>query len=416
MTELQFVKKALKNRARIRWLVRALKLSRYKNMPGLFSRIEEKIIQTERRKGSLSKEEQYLIVENILWAKLFRRLQKWKVKKLKMNHSFNAAHIQSDNNHVSRPQDVYATVFKEKRNRFRTHPAILLPGFVPEGNEAFYLLRHSFLKYGSAYYMNFPKERYHNESLFQQIYDLISQINQPGIHSAGRRQTPFLVGTSFGCAVILNFLKWLKKHDLEQNIEIAGLVFLSPVWCMHDVCIPGRKKQPGLVARAIAPLFELDENDDEQITKAMIKARGIFSRMFKAGQKQLDATMKSRIPVLAIEEEVIDFFNIKDAKLEGYFQRYLCLRNAGVPEGRFVTNLPVLSLIADGERDVLMPESPTLLLHENPDSFNTMFPNGEMHMVRSSDPTRHVTHSDLIFNADCYRRELDPWLKKRKLG
>jgi hypothetical protein len=49
MTELQFVKKALKGKSKIRWLVRALKLSRYKNITGLLSRIEEKILQTERR-------------------------------------------------------------------------------------------------------------------------------------------------------------------------------------------------------------------------------------------------------------------------------------------------------------------------------------------------------------------------------
>jgi len=410
MTEHPYLTLALKSKAKLRWLIRALKLSRYDNIHALYDRIEEKIQKAIKRKGELSSQEIELIIENILWAKLFRRLQAWKLKPFKYNHQGTNL----DHKHMAPPLfDSLCSIFKEHHYRFRTNPAILLPGFVPEGNEAFYLLRHSFLKYGSAYYINFPRDHYNNETVFQQLYDLVLHINQRKLQTAGRKQKPLLVGTSFGCAVIRNFLKWLENHKLDHTIDIAGVVFLSPVLCMEDVCLPGDAKQPTLVARAIAPLLDLDENDHDGVTKAMVRAKGIFTKMFKAGQKQLDASLKSRIPILAVEEEVIDFFNIEERKLIGYFKRYLCLRNSSPPDGTLVSELPTLTLVAEGEKDVLTPTSPTLDLLEKPALFKTMFPDGEVVQVKSDDPSRRVTHSDLIFNADCYRRHLDPWLEQR---
>ena len=415
MDELHHINGAVKRKAKIKWLIRALKLSRFEDVKSALHRIEGKINEATKRKGTLSQEECDLIIENVLWAKLFRRFQTWNLKPYTLNagptplgEEFKVKLFQDPSLSNS-----LCSIYKEHHYRFKTNPAILLPGFVPEGNEAFYLVRHSFLKYGSAYYINFPRGPYRNEVVFYQLFNLISNINQRKLKTAGRRQTPVLVGTSFGCSVILNFIEWLKEKDLTSKVEIAALVFLSPVLCMEDVCVPGEAKQPTLVARAIAPLFALDESDKEGITLTMQKAKAIFSKMFKAGQKQLDASLKQRIPILAIEEEVIDFFNIADAELADYFKRYLSLRNSSAPEAKFVSDIPTLTLLAEGEKDVLTPLSPTLELLGNPETHSKMFPNGKVIHVKSSDPSRRVTHSDLIFNADCYRGHLDPWIKKQ---
>jgi len=158
MSELPYIRSALKSKAKLRWLVRALKLSRFQDMHGLYQRVEEKIERAVKRKGELTQDDICLIFENVLWAKLFRRLQVWKLK------SFSPTNpTQPINGH---DQASFCTIFKEHHYRMKTNPAILLPGFVPEGNEAFYLLRHSFLKYGSAYYINFPRDHYKDEVVF----------------------------------------------------------------------------------------------------------------------------------------------------------------------------------------------------------------------------------------------------------
>lgn len=377
--------------------------------------IDEKVGRIARRKGNLDDQTVDLIVENLLLAKLNKRLMDFRIK------TYDPSIRKDSPTHTLKPElgrrgYTYemssCPIYKEKHYRLKNHPSILVPGFVPDGNEAFFLLRKLFLKYGSVYYLNYPTKSFDRSVMFHQLYDLIADINHRKFKNAGQKGAPFLVGTSFGCSMILSFIRWLKANGLRSELDIQGVVLISPVLCLEDVVDPEATRQKTLVGRAIAHLFEIDENDPEAVEKAMKKAKNIFLKMFTSGRDMLNFTSKDLIPVFAIEDHVLSIFENDIGIESGFFNRYLDLKNEPPLEESYLTSAPTLVLFAEGEKDVLADNSPTLKTLADIERLRQIFPNGSVEFVYSKDQGRKVTHSDLIFQAERFAEHLEPWLER----
>ncbi|CAM2005246.1 hypothetical protein [Acanthopleuribacter pedis] len=399
---------------KVRWYLKFVKLSRFFKIKEVAEQINAKVGRIDNRRGPLDDDAISQIVENLVVAKIARTHLSRKIKRFKLKGRANPRlhELRRDIESTSRPFDELAcAIYKEKHYRMRNNPALLFPGFVPDGNEAFYLLRKAFLKYGSAYYINYPARRFHKEVVFHQILDLILDINNRKIKHVGKKGSPFLIGTSFGCSVIVNFLRWLNETGNIDRVQIRGVALISPVLCLDDVVDSATKRQKTLVGRAISNLVGIDPNDPEAVAQAMKKARAIFQKMFVSGRDFLNFTSKDLIPVFSIEDEVLAIFEQDIGSDSGYFHRYLDLKDLEPLTNSYLSNVPTMVLFAEGEGDVMAPNSPTLKSFSDINTLKTIFPDGKVEFVYSKDPSRKVTHSDLIFQAERFIEHLDPWLE-----
>ncbi len=403
---------------KVRWYLKFVKLSRFFNINEVAEQINTKVGRIDNRRGPLDDQVISQIVENLVVAKIARTHLSRKIKPFNIKGVANPAlkQLRTGMEDQGLPYgDLACAVYKEKHYRMRNNPTLLFPGFVPDGNEAFYLLRKAFLKYGSAYYINYPAHQFNKELVFNQMLDLIKHINNRKIKHVGKKGSPFLIGTSFGCSVIVNFLRWLNENDHIDKIEIRGIALISPVLCLDDVVDSASKRQRTLVGRAISNLVGVDPNDKEAVALAMKKARSIFQKMFVSGRDFLNFTSKDLIPVFSIEDEVLAIFEQDLGSDSGYFHRYLDLKDLVPLKNEYLSNVPTMVLFAEGEGDVMAPNSPTMQSFSNITTLNTIFPDGKVEFVYSKDSSRKVTHSDLIFQADRFIEHLDPWLERLTL-
>jgi hypothetical protein len=417
--ELSHFDRSYARNGKIRWLCRFLGLSRLLDLKELRMVIDEKLERISRRLGEeVQPSDIDQIVENYILAKANKRLSDLKIKpyKVKTKRNSPTRRLRSK----ARLTDPFAyemsnfPIYKEKQYRPKTNPSILVPGFVPDGNEAFFLLRKIFLKLGSVYYVNYPTERFSREALFHQMYDMVRDINGRKFKKLGKRGAPFLVGTSFGCSMILSFLRWAVENGYSEDLKIKGLVLISPVLCLEDVVDLEMTRQKTLVGRAISQLVDVDPDNPQAVEKAMQKARNIFVKMFTSGRDRLNFSAKDLIPVFAIEDEVLNIFNLDVGANSGFFHRYLELKQQKPIEVEFLSDIPTLVLFAEGEQDVLTAKSPTLETLSDINKLQAIFPNGTVEYVYSQGSERKVTHSDLIFQAKRFQEHLVPWLQRMR--
>ena len=401
---------------RIRWITKFLKYSGFIELGELQALINEKIARIEKRRGELTEETVSRIIENLLMAKIAKRyldrrirLFKPKVRKDSPTPAFRR------NGFHDLPYDFESScgsIFKEQHYRLRKNPSILMPGFLPDGNEAFYRLRRCFLKFGSVYCVNYPTRNFHKETIFHQLYDTIREINNPKLKNAGQGSEPFLVGTSFGCHMIMSFMGWLRRNGLDDKVRIRGVVLISPVLSLEDLVDPALERQRTLVGRAVSHMVSADSNDAEGIRKAMQKAKSIMVKMFTSGRDLMNFESKDLIPVFAIEDEVLSVFRQTADVDDGYFNRFLEMKLENPLPTTYFSSLPTLVLFAEGEGDVMAPHSPTFTCFSDINQLQRIFPNGSVEFVYSKSKTRKVTHSDLIFQADRFTEHLEPWLNR----
>ena len=199
-----------RSNAKVRWLYNLARVSRLVGAKEIRREIDEKVERIGRRKGDMDEHTAALIVENLLMAKINKRLLDFRIKSFEPSigkdsptHSFNPELGRTGYVDTA----LACPIYKEKHYRLGNHPSILVPGFVPDGNEAFFLLRKIFLKYGSVYYLNYPTRQFDRSLMFHQLYDLVADINHRKFKNAGQKGAPFLVGTSFGCTMILSFVR-----------------------------------------------------------------------------------------------------------------------------------------------------------------------------------------------------------------
>lgn len=404
-----------KHNVRLRWICQFLRFTGFVDLDQMRRLVDEKIARIENRRGSLDEAAIGQIAENLIWARIAKRFLDRRLKlyetrpgRQSPTHAFLANFPGGDDAY----RRTLCPIYKEKSYRLRANPSILFPGFLPEGNEAFFLLRKCFLKFGSVYYMNYPMHGFNKETIFHQVYDLIKRINERKLKTPGKRRKPFLVGTSFGCHIITSFLDWLRKKNLHNTIQIQGIVLISPVICQADVVDTEATRQRTLVGRAFAHLADVDQTDQEALHKALAKAKSIFIKMFSSGRDLMKFESKDLIPVFAIEDEVLAVFRKELEEDEGYFIRFLELKRAAALEEKFLTNIPTLVLFAEGEEDVLTPNSPTMASFSDIETLRTIFPSGAVEFVYSKSKDRKVTHSDLVFQASRFAEHLDPWMRR----
>jgi len=404
-----------RRRAKVRWICKALKLSGFLDPDNLSDVINEKVARMVRRRGELDEDSIAQIGENLIMAKIAkryvtRRINPYDAKPLKRSptHRVRAEFpdIGFDFEQSRSP------IFKEKNLRLKTHPSILCPGFLPDGNEAFFLLRKCFLKFGSLYYVNYQTQFFHKETIYCQLYDLIVEINNRHLKNAGAKCAPILVATSFGGHILVGFLRWLKDLGLQDTVDIKGVVIISPVLTHQDIVDPELERQKTLVGRAVAYMIEADEDDPEAIRKSMQKAKNILLKMFTTGRDLMKFDDKNQIPVFSIEDEVMEVFKKKIDDDDGYFRRFIEMKRESPLEEAFLSAVPTLVLLAEAEQDVLVPSSPTYNIFNDINRLRKVFPNGKVETVYSKTEKRKVTHSDLVFQADRFAEHLDHWLSR----
>jgi pimeloyl-ACP methyl ester carboxylesterase len=98
-------------------------------------------------------------------------------------------------------------------------PTIVIGGFVPDATETVEFQRPLLRRYGSIYYLNYPRNGFSAEVFSAQLADLIDDI-----HARGMK--PLIMSVSFGSGILLHFLKHAPENIHEK---IRGLVLASPV-------------------------------------------------------------------------------------------------------------------------------------------------------------------------------------------
>ena len=229
--------------------------------------------------------------------------------------------------------------------------------------------------------------------------DLIESINL-----AGRR--PVLFGISFGCGLIREFLDSTAN---EPSLRIKGVVMASPVLCTGDLVRSEREKGSGLrmLESNLKRILKSDPAKDEDVNRQIERARRCFQSLFEAGAENRKLNHRH----LSIRKKIMDV--VARTSAVGGYQRVLALREFPPPEA----DVPIfagktLVLLAEGEEDVLVPASPTLVALKNPDIRTLVFPRGKVRTVISSLADDKVAHASLIFHQHCYNPFIEAWYDK----
>jgi len=413
MEQKDYFQSVYQRNAKVRWLCKFFNITGFLKVEEIRRGVNAKVARMEKRKGALPDEAIAVIIENLIWAEMARKYREKKVKPYSPKVAKDSPTLEFLSRFDDLPfsfEDSAPSIFREKYFKSKKNPSILMPGFLPEGNEAFFLVRDLFLKFGSVYYMNYPTKLFYKQTVFHYLYDMIRHINMRRLRHGGQGRMPFLVGASFGAHMIVTFLRWLRERNLLDDLQIQGIVLVSPVVCLEDLVDPTTERQRTLMGRCVAHMLEVDAADPANIVKQMQKAKSIMVKMFTSGRDMMNFESKRLIPIFAIEDDVLNVFKQSDEDDVGYYYRFIEIRDEP-PLSEFLTDLPTLVLFAEEERDVMAPQSPTLNTLSDVNRLREIFPNGSVEFVYSK-TTRKVTHSDLIFQSERFKDHLGPWLSR----
>jgi len=126
--------------AKVRWICKILKFSRFLNVDSLRGLINEKVARIARRRGELDEDSVAQIGENLILAKIARRYIEKKTKPYQPRLTKKSPTPEFRENFPDIGfsfENSCGPIYKEKHYRLRTNPSILFPGFMPDGNEAF---------------------------------------------------------------------------------------------------------------------------------------------------------------------------------------------------------------------------------------------------------------------------------------
>ncbi len=296
---------------------------------------------------------------------------------------------QNQNSHLSRCQ-----LFREKGNG--NVPTIVLGGFVPDATETVEFQRRLLRQHGSIYYMNYSRNGFCQEMFTAQLNDLIEYLVNKG-------QKPLIMGVSFGCGLLANFL----RHAGEWVHEgIRGIVLVSPVITTEDLIRPVEHKRDGvrMLESNLKKIVAADPENETEIARHVERSRRCFQALFNAGAG--NRTLGARH--LAIRKKINDVIEYTTAR--GGFERVTALRNFSFPApASTLFPGPVLVLLAENESDILVPSSPTLKLFSEPELYSRIFPSCRVKMVKSHIAGDGVAHASLIFHHEAYNTLLDSW-------
>jgi pimeloyl-ACP methyl ester carboxylesterase len=281
-----------------------------------------------------------------------------------------------------------------------TTPTIIVGGFVPDATETVEFQRRILRRYGSIYYMNFPRGGFCKEAFAAQLGDLIDSL-------AAKRQKPFIMSVSFGCGLLIDYLKEAEKSILEK---ISGLILVSPVICSDDLIRPAGEKKGGvrLLEHNLKKILGADLAEPDNLDKLMERSRRCFHALFTGGAENRKLSVRH----LSIKKKIFDV--IAGTSAVGGFQRVMVLRDFTFPAfDASVFSGPVLTLLAEHEDDMLVPSSPTLTLFRSADLYTRLFPECRVKTVRSGNPDDGVPHASLIFHHEAYNNLIESWYDRR---
>jgi len=278
-------------------------------------------------------------------------------------------------------------------------PTIVLGGFVPDATETVEFQRQLLRRHGSIYYVNYSRNGFCLEMFAAQLTDLIE-------HLARKGQKPLIMGVSFGCGLLANFMK---QADESVHEQVRGLILVSPVISTDDLIRPPEHKRDGvrILESNLKKIVSADPANESDISKQIERSRRCFQALFNAGAENRSLSVRH----LAIRKKINDV--IEHTTARGGFERVVALRDFIFP--CFTTTLflgPVLTLLAENEVDILVPSSPTLSLFKDPLHYNKIFPTCQVKSVTSGKSDDGVAHASLIFHHEAYNSLIDRWYEK----
>ena len=278
-------------------------------------------------------------------------------------------------------------------------PTIVLGGFVPDATETVEFQRKLLRQHGSIYYVNYSRNGFCQEMFTAQLNDLIEYLAHKG-------QKPLIMGISFGCGLLCNFL----RHADEWLHEgIRGIVLVSPVITTDDLIRPIAQRRDGvrILESNLKKIVAADPANEADIAKHVERSRRCFQALFNAGAE--NRTLSARH--LSIRKKISDVIEYTTAR--GGFERVMALRDFGFPApASTLFPGPVLVLLAENESDILVPSSPTLRLFSEPALYIRIFPSCRVKKVKSHIAGDGVAHASLIFHHEAYNALLESWYDK----
>ena len=297
-------------------------------------------------------------------------------------------------------QDSYRSrcqIFREKG--VGNVPTIVLGGFVPDATESVEFQRKLLRRHGSIYYVNYARNGFCQEMFTAQLTDLIEDL-------ARRGQKPLVMGISFGCGLLSNFLR---LADEQMHESIRGLILVSPVITADDLIRPAEQKRDGvrMLESNLEKIVAADPADEAGISKQIERSRRCFQALFNAGAENRTLNVRH----LAIRKKINNVIGYTTAR--GGFERVTALRDFRFPLfSRSLFPGPVLVLLAENESDILVSTSPTLKLFSEPSLYTRLFPDCQLKTVKSGIAGDGVSHASLIFHHEAYNGLLEGWYDK----
>ena len=285
-------------------------------------------------------------------------------------------------------------------------PTIVLGGFIPDATEQVFLMRGFLLRQGSVYYFNYPSHGFSNELLFAQLEDLVEELAE--LH--GKR--PVIFSVSFGAGLVMEWLKRARREGRE--IDLRGIVLISPVACVEDLLAPGDAKPTTLLGRAIKPYVDPHKRADQATVD---KSRMIFSKMFESGAQNRESlrVLMTRGELRQLREAVMN--TIRTITADGACERVHALRQLETPSSYFsqmllpLSKAPTLILYSEKESSVIADHSPTRFVLDS--ARQAYFPQSESKVI-----TNHrgspVQHASLIFHCFNFMPTISAFYRKVK--
>lgn len=286
-------------------------------------------------------------------------------------------------------------------------PTIVLGGFVPDSTEQIFLLQDLFVKYGSIYCLNYSRKGFSLDLMFAQLNDLVEEINQ--VHG----KSPVIFSVSFGAGIVMD---WLRRARLAGcQIDIQGLVLISPVACIDDILAPGNAKPSTLLGRILKPHLHVSGRSDDQMFE---DSRAIFKKMFEAGaqNKTLLRSLMTPKELKRLYTAVMETISTIDTTCA--HERLTELKKMKPPfsceflQSRLpLSSVPALILYSEKESSIIDEHSPTRLTLEA--DHTVYLPQSEFRIVRNFRGTP-VQHASLIFHYCNFLPVLSNFYRKLK--
>lgn len=298
---------------------------------------------------------------------------------------------------IGQDQDSHRTrceIFREKGAG--NVPTIVLGGFVPDATETVEFQRKLLRRHGSIYYVNYGRNGFCQKMFAAQLTDLIESLALKG-------QKPLIMGVSFGCGLLTDFLR---NADEQVHEKIRGLILVSPVITIDDLIRPAEQKRDGvrILESNLKKIVAADPKNEADISKHIERSRRCFQALFNSGAENRTLSVRH----FAIRKKINDVIEYTSAR--GGFERVVALRDFRFPFfSRALFSGPVLTLLAENESDILVPSSPTLKLFSEQSLYSRLFPSCLVKTVTSHIAGDGVAHASLIFHHEAYNRVLDSW-------